>query len=197
METITSFFSDNFNSCVWLAVMFVAMIPTLETKIAIPLGMNYAIWGANSLSPIASFVFSFFGSIIPSFFAMFIGRKIKKHTECLLHSKFIQKYLVKSVTLDKQKKINKYLALTLFVAVPVPLTGVWSGSLIAGLSNLKLSYAFLAIALGSLISTSIITLLCTVFNNSLTMLLLITFCFIVIFLFADLILSLIKKKKLS
>jgi len=25
METITSFFSDNFNSCVWLAVMLVAM----------------------------------------------------------------------------------------------------------------------------------------------------------------------------
>lgn len=194
METITSFFSDNFNSCVWLAVMLVAMIPTLETKIAIPLGMNYAIWGANSLSPIASFVFSFFGSIIPSFFAMFIGRKIKKHTECLLHSKFIQKYLVKSVTLDKQKKINKYLALAFFVAIPVPLTGVWSGSLIAGLSNLKLSYAFLAIALGSLISTCLITLLCTVFHNSLTTLIMIILTIIIIFLIIEVLLSLFKKR---
>lgn len=197
MENIASFFSDIFVSNAWLAVLIVAMIPTLESKIALPLGMNYAIWGNGALSPISALIFAFIGSIIPSFFVMIIGRKIKKHTSFCLHSKFFQKYAVKSVQIEKQKSFKKYLALACFVAIPIPLTGVWSGSLIAGLSNLNPSYSFISIAIGSLISTIIIALLCTIFNHSITVLLFIIFSIILVVMIIDFIMSFIKNKKLS
>ena len=194
MENIASFFSNTFTSNVWLAVLIVSIIPTLETKIAVPLGINVAIWGQNALSPISALFFSFIGSLIPSCIVMIIGRKIKKHTTFCLHSSFLQKYAIKSASLNNKSTFHKYLALACFVAVPIPLTGVWSGSLIAGLSNLKLSYAFLAIAIGSLVSTCLITLLCTVFNNSLTTLIMIILTIIILFLMVEVFLSLFKKR---
>ena len=192
MENIASFFCEIFSSNAWLAVAILSMIPTLETKIALPLGINRAIWGSHALSPISALFFSFIGSLIPSFFVMLAGRKIKKHTAFCLHSSFFQKYAIKGASLNNKSSFHKYLALACFVAVPIPLTGVWSGSLIAGLSNLKLSYAFLSIAIGSLISTCIIALLCTVFNNSLTVLLMIILTLIIIFLVIEFSLSILK-----
>lgn len=195
MESITSFFANNFDSCVWLAVMLVAVIPTLESKISVPLAMNSAIWGAGALSPISALLISFLGTILPSYLVIFIGRKIKKHTSLMLHSKFFQKYAIKSVKINRQASLKKYFMLATFVAVPIPLTGVWSGSLIAGLSDLNPHYSFIAIAIGSLISTSAITLLCTVFTNSITTIFMLTLIIIIAFLLIDLISSYIKPKK--
>ena len=192
MENIASFFCEIFSTNAWLAVMIASMIPTLETKISLPLGLNYAIWGSSTLSPFSALIFAFLGSLIPSYFVMIIGRKIKKHTSFYLHSKFFQKYAVKGASLNTKASFRRYIALSLFVAIPVPLTGVWSGSLIAGLSNLKLSYAFLSIAIGSFISTCIIALLCTIFNNSLTILLMIILTLIIIFLVIEFSLSRLK-----
>ena len=87
---------DNFSSCVWLAVILVAMIPTLESKIAIPLGMNFALWGSNALSPLSACLLGFLGSIIPAYIIIVMGRSIKKHTSLLLHSRMFKKYSIKS-----------------------------------------------------------------------------------------------------
>ena len=40
MDNFLDLISVNFQDCVWLAVMLMAMIPTIESKIAIPFGMN-------------------------------------------------------------------------------------------------------------------------------------------------------------
>lgn len=198
MDFIVDFFAEHFENYIWLAVLIIAICPTLESKIAIPFAMNSAIWGNNALSPVVALIISFFGSLIPSFFIMLIARKLKGKTTGFVSSKLLHRYSTKSAFIENKKSnFKKYLALAGFVAVPLPLTGVWTGSLIAGLSNLNLKYAFITISIGTLISTSAITLLCALFENSISYILIISLIIIIAFLFVDLFISIIRKYKKS
>ncbi len=196
MDYILDFFRQNFSNCVWLVIILVAMCPTLESKISLPLALNTAIWGSNILSPLSAFLLSFVGSIIPSYVIMFIIRKLRQKTTGFITNKFLQKYKLRSQNIqNKSSTIKKYIALGVFVAVPLPLTGVWTGSLIAGLLNLNIHYAFLSITIGSLISTSSTLLLCSIFENSITYIFMITLVIIIVVMLGDLIFSLISTNK--
>lgn len=193
---LIEFFTSNFENCVWLAIILVALCPTLEGKIAIPLAMNVSIWGNNALSPILALLLSFLGAIIPCYPIILLTRNLKNKTTGFLSSNFLQKYYYKSNKIEnKSSTFKKYLFLTGFVAVPLPLTGVWSGSLIAGLTNLNIHYSCLSIMIGTIISNIAITILCSIFTNSITYILIISLIIIISFLFIDLILSFIKIKK--
>ncbi len=196
MNFITDFFANNFENCIWLATILIAMCPALESKVAIPLAMNTAIWGNNAMSPFPTFLLAFVGSIIPSYFIMIILRKIKRKSAGFISSSFFNKYSNKSTIIDNNtSQLKKYLALAGFVAVPIPLTGVWTGSLIAGLSNLNLNYSFLSICIGGAISAGVITLLCSIFfSNSISYIFIFTLIIIIVFLFIDLIMSISKRK---
>ena len=52
---------------------------------------------------------------------------------------------------DKVKKFG-YLAIFIFVAIPLPGTGVWTGSLLAAMLDLRFRYAFPVIAVGHLVA---------------------------------------------
>jgi len=58
--------------------------------------------------------------------------------------------------------IEKYetLGLMLFVAVPLPMTGAWSGCIAASLFKIRFRYAFFAISLGVVTASLIVTLVC-------------------------------------
>ncbi len=60
------------------------------------------------------------------------------------------------------KRIERYekIGLTLFVAIPLPVTGAWTGSIAAFLLGLKFRYAFLSILVGVIIAGAIVTSLC-------------------------------------
>lgn len=196
MDNILNFFTNNFTSCVWLAVVLVALIPTLESKIAIPFAMNPSIWGLNALPAWQAFLFAWIGSILPSIFVMLIARKIKAHTTGFVTSYVNHRYSVKTSLIEKQtSSLKKYFMICGFVAIPLPLTGVWAGSLIAGLTNLKPKYCFVSITIGAAISCGIITLLCAKFENSIGYILLISLLLVVIFIGADFILNLLQKLK--
>lgn len=64
-------------------------------------------------------------------------------------------------SLGKSEKIKKYefLGLVLFVGIPLPGTGAWTGSLIASLLNIKIKKAFPAICLGLLLATVIMCII--------------------------------------
>ena len=196
MDFVIDFFTDNFQNCIWLVAILIAMCPTLESKIAIPLAMNSSIWGDSALPPFLSFLLAFLGSIIPSYLIMFVARKLKSKTTGFISSKLFHKYTIKGSSIESnQSEIKKYLALAGFVAVPLPLTGVWTGSLIAGLSNLNLNYSFLVITFGSAISAGAITLLCSIFTNSISYIFIISLIIVITFLFVDLLLSMLKRKR--
>ncbi len=197
---MVEFFVDNFSSCVFLAVILMALIPTIESKIAIPFGLSYAIWGEATLSPIVAFICAYIGSMLPSIFIIIIVRKLKNRTSGFVCDKLINsaesKYHRKLELLSsKSRTFYKLSSLALFVAVPLPLTGVYSGSLIAGLSNLKIYQAFIAIAIGEFISCLAITLLCVLFENSTLLILLASLIILVIFIVFDIVFMLIKRQK--
>ena len=196
MNSILNFFSDNFVNCIWLAVIIIAMIPTLESKIAIPFAMSVSVWGDLALPIWQAFLFSFLGSIIPCYFVMLMGRFIKRHTTGFVSERIRTKYYVKTSLIDEEKNyFKKYMLLSAFVAVPLPLTGVWTGSLIAGMSNLKTKYSFIAITIGALISSVAITLLCVLLKNSITYILAISILIVIVFLFVDIFISILRSIK--
>lgn len=194
------FFVDNFSSCVFLAVILMALIPTIESKIAIPFGLSYAIWGEATLSPVVALLCAYVGSMIPCIFIIIIIRKLKNKTSGFVCDKFLSKvenrYSKRLEKLSsKSKTFYKLSTLALFVAVPLPLTGVYTGSLIAGLSNLKIYQAFIAIAVGEFISCLAITLLCVLFEDSTFLILISSLIILAIFIIFDLIFMLVKNKR--
>lgn len=134
-----------------LTVMLTAALPIIELRGAIPVGISLG------LSTIHSAIISFIGSIIPVPVILFTIRPIFNY---LKETKFF-KDIVQKLTdrsLNKSGKIQKYGAwgLFIFVAVPLPGTGVWSGSLIAALLDIRFKWAFPAILFGNLIAGLII-----------------------------------------
>lgn len=68
----------------------------------------------------------------------------------------------------------------LFVAIPLPLTGVWTGSAVAAFVDLPAKYALPALILGNFTSGLIITLLNLFLGEYASLLLLILFLFILV-----------------
>lgn len=143
-----------------------AIIPLIELKGAIPIGVRLG----NPL--IYSALFAYLGSTliaIPLFFALIpvfnllkkIGfiRRIVEKIEAYLMAK-AKKMAEKSEEKEETAK-NKFLffALLIFVAVPFPITGVWTGTAIAVFLKMKFHHSILAISIGNLIAGTIITLL--------------------------------------
>lgn len=130
-----------------LTVLLTAALPIIELRGAIPVGISLG------LSPIHAAILSFIGSMIPVPFILFTIRPIFNY---LKETKAFRKtvYRLTNRSLNKSHKIQKYGAwgLLIFVAIPLPGTGVWSGSLAAALLNMRFKWAFPAILIGNLIA---------------------------------------------
>lgn len=156
---------------------------------------EYCDMGNTRFNTICRLYFKLFRLFASCYAIMLIVRKIKSKTSGFVIDKILKKYISKSQNLENYKSnFSKYFTLAAFVSVPLPLTGVWSGSLIAGLSNLNINYCFIAITIGSLISAATITILCTIFENSIAYIFMISLVIIIAFMFVDLFISLIKSK---
>ncbi len=131
-----------------LIVVVISMMPVIELRGAIPVGISLG------MTPVEATVLSFFGSLIPVPFILLL---IKEIFIILGKTKFFGKVINKlsEKTMSKNgQKIQKYGAfgLILVVAIPLPGTGVWSGSLAASLLNMPLKWAFPAIVAGNAIA---------------------------------------------
>lgn len=127
--------------------MLTAALPVIELRGAIPVGISLG------LTPVHSATLSFIGSMIPVPIILFTIRPIFNYLkETKLFKNLVHRLTDKS--LNKSHKIQKYGAwgLLVFVAIPIPGTGVWSGSLIAALLDMRFKWAFPAIFMGNLIA---------------------------------------------
>lgn len=194
------FFIGTFASNPALAIFLVALVPTLESKIAIPLGLTQAIWGELVLSPVSVFFLALAGSMLPAVFVIYIVKKIKDRTSGFVHDKFVAKlqkrYQSKNEKLgQKSSTFKKCFLLATFVAVPLPLTGVYTGSIIAGFTNLKLWQSLLTIFLGDVVSCLTMLLICTIFQNSILYILIFSVALVAIYLLVNLIVGICKRQK--
>ncbi|MEF9989817.1 MAG: small multi-drug export protein [Christensenellaceae bacterium] len=144
----------------YLAVFGTSMLPIWELKGAIPLGLGLGIpfW--------TTYLLALFGSCLP---VPFIIIFIKKIIEWMQKSKvnFLNKFsnwLMGKVH-KHQDKIKKYgyWALFTFVAIPLPMTGVWTGSLLAGVLDLRAKYAIPVVIGGNICAGLLMLALSSIF----------------------------------
>lgn len=194
------FFVNHFSTCVFVAIILISLIPSVESKVAIPLALSVNVWAEATMSPMSAFICAFIGSMLPCLFVIFITKKIKAKTSGFVYDKFTSKlenkYKAKVSKLDEKPKVLQRLAmLAMFVALPLPLTGVYSGSVIAGLSNLKIWQSFVAIAIGEFISCLIVLAMCCLFENSAFYTFILSLSLFILFILIDLVYLFIKKKR--
>ncbi len=136
-------------------LMVISMTPLIELRGAIPVGL------VMNFSPLVVLLLTFPASLLP---APFIILLIKKIFIILEKISFFEKLIDRIIKRNSEKhreKIDKYglWGLFIIVAIPLPGTGVWSGSLAAALFDFKLKPALMVIALGNLVAALAILLL--------------------------------------
>ena len=147
----------------WLATIILSALPITECRLTIPVAILS--W---HLSPVAAYALAMIGNAIP-FFPVFFGFAWAK--------RIAEKHALWSVVwFDRaihrvQKKIgNNYerlglIGIMLFVAVPLPGTGVWSGALLAVALGLSWRRAMIAV-LGGMFLMGAIVLIITLAGGS-------------------------------
>ncbi len=128
----------------YLMVIGIAMTPVLELRGAVPWGL------AQDLEYIPVLTASIVGNMIPvPFIILFVRRVFEWMKKKSRRLGTIAEKLEKRAE-NKMDMLVKYelLGLYILVAIPLPGTGAWTGSLVAALFNLRLKNAFPAILLG-------------------------------------------------
>lgn len=155
-----------------IITLFLSMFPLIELKGAIPVGVGLG------LNTVTSALLAYAGSsliVIPLFFLLIpifnLLKKIKfiKKLVEKIEGVFERKAeeLAKKANGEAEDKRRKMLiwGLFLFVAIPLPMTGVWTGTAIAVFLNVKFKDGFLPLVLGNLVAGTIITLLTLLFKQ--------------------------------
>lgn len=146
----------------WLVVFIISVCPVLECR----LGMFTAIV-LLEMNPFVGFIISFLGNILPIPFILLLINWIFKVLKKIPGLKNIVFWL-EDKTLKKRDKIDKYgiWGLLLFVAIPLPGTGGWTGALLASLLNLDKKKSFGVITIGVFIAGLIMTVLSLLVGNA-------------------------------
>jgi len=138
----------------WVTVI-IAALPISELRGAIPLAL------AMGFSPMKAFWLSMLGNSLPVIPALFLLEPV---SNALMRYKPWKKFIDRLYARTKAKAdlIQRYeaLGLMLFVAVPLPMTGAWTGCIAASLFRIKFRYAFPAIFFGVVIAGLIVTAVC-------------------------------------
>ncbi len=146
----------------WLVVFLISLCPVLECR----LGMFTAIV-LLGMNPFVGFIISFLGNILPIPFILLLINWI---FEILKKVPGINKlvFWLEDKTLKKRDKIDKYgvWGLLLFVAIPLPGTGGWTGALLASLLHLDKKKSFGVISIGVFIAGLIISVLSLLIGNA-------------------------------
>ena len=139
----------------FLLTMLISMIPIAELRVGIPAGV------AMGLPIPTALLAAVIGNLIPVPLIVLFVRKVFKWIRVHIPrlGSFVTRMELRAYA--KSRNINQYTAwgLLLFVAIPLPGTGAWTGSLIAAVMDLRLKSAVPVITLGVMIAGLIITAL--------------------------------------
>ena len=144
----------------WLAVITLAAAPISELRGAIPLAMlqfNYPWYYA--------FLLAVIGNLLPvPFILLFLNAAVRLLSKVSLFKRILD-WLFDRIR-RRGRIVERYerIGLVLLVAIPLPFTGAWTGSIVAALLGLKFRHSLLSILIGILIAGVIVTLLAEIFR---------------------------------
>ena len=134
------------------ALFIISMIPLIELRGSIPFG------AALGMPWYMVFLISVIGNLLPiPFLILFVRPVFAWLKRRSLFSGIVAR--LENKLISKASKVTQYevIGLTLFVAIPLPGTGAWSGAGIAALLGMRLRHALPSIAAGVLIAGCIMT----------------------------------------
>ena len=139
-----------------ILVFIISLMPILELRGGL---LAAALLG---LDPLPSYIISIIGNVLPVPFILLLITKIlawMKKSKVKFFNK-IERWLDEKV--EKHKgQIEKfgYLGVVLFVGIPLPGTGAWTGSLIASVLNMDKKKTFVAVLAGIVMASIIMMIL--------------------------------------
>lgn len=151
----------------YLIIVFISMVPLIELRGALPVAVGM------DLPIIPSYIICIIGNMIPVPFIFFFARKV---LEWGADKKYIGKFF--SFCLEKGHKGGEklkekagrglFLALLLFVGIPLPGTGAWTGTLAASILDMDFKKSVIAVVAGVLLAGIIMAVLSIVVKGGLT-----------------------------
>lgn len=156
MDSVIHLIVDSFSGKIpgELIIFIISMIPILELRGSILAA------GFMNVSFLPTYIVAVIGNLLPIPFILIF---IKKILDWMKTTKAFGKLAtgVEKKALSKREQIDKYgmFGLYLFVAIPLPGTGAWTGALLAVLLRMKPLKAFIAITLGVITAGLIMSLL--------------------------------------
>jgi uncharacterized membrane protein len=138
-----------------LVTFIISMLPVVELRLAIPMGVSLglSVWQAA--------VISVLGNILPVPFIIAFIRVIMDwlRTKSKTMQRFVQ-WLEAKGTGPKANRVRQFefWGLLLFVAIPLPGTGAWTGALVAALLDVRMKRALPPIITGVIIAAVIVSL---------------------------------------
>jgi len=139
-----------------LVVFIISMLPVAELRGALPVAINVFHIQWYFALPIA-----FIGNLVPVPLLFLLLERLRRLSSKMGSiGELVERFF--SLTRRRAGLIEKYgpIGLALFVAVPLPATGAWTGTVVAFLLGMRFRDALLPISLGVLIAGVIVTVLC-------------------------------------
>lgn len=179
-EWLKELFVTIFGTNSWLATIIISMIPIIELRGAIPFGSAVSLWGENALAVWQSFLYSVLGCSIICVILTFLfwpifkwlkGTKLFKKVANAIENKLNRssKNINEKVQTETNAKKTwwiKWWGVFAFVAIPLPLTGVWTGTCIALFIGLSKRDTMLSVILGNLVAGIIMMIISYFFADN-------------------------------
>lgn len=135
-----------------LYVFLISMLPVIELRGAIPVGAGFG------LHPLFNALVCIVGNMLPVPGILFLFPRV---LAAMKKGKLTKRFAVwlEEHVMKKTDRIAKGAAvgLFLFVAIPLPGTGAWTGSMIAALVGIRKKYAFFSVLAGVVAAACIVT----------------------------------------
>lgn len=206
-EAISEFLANLFNDNVVLATIFISMIPLFELKVGIPFGMSADFWK----QPLSNWA-ALFSAVAGGFIVTLILAAVFKPIYNAVKEKKFFKAIVEFFTGSAASKTNeveqkttnvsntkrliiKMLTAFIFVAIPVPGTGVYTGTVLAVFLGLNYWQTCLCVTLGNLLAGIIIMFICSLFPSFTTIIMVVFIGIVLAYLGYRLVVHFINKNK--
>lgn len=141
-------------SKLFYAIIF-TILPITELRIGLPIAISYALENNYSIFSIFLLIVLINILIIPIifFFLDYLHKYLLRlNSYKKIFGSFLQHFQKRIDKFEKKYDLLGFIALVLFVAIPLPGTGAWSGALLAWILGLKRKESIFSIALGVLIA---------------------------------------------
>lgn len=136
-----------------IGIFLISLLPVIELRGSIPVGYYQGLpWYTNMIT-------SIIGNLLPvPFILLFVVKVFEFMKKRNIMVGFIEKIEKRAMSRSDSIANKEFLGLMLFVAIPLPGTGAWTGALIAALLQFNRKKSFMYICIGVLIAASLVTL---------------------------------------